>query len=109
MKQTYFLPIILVLQCSVSLLFGHNLPIKGDLTDETLSISTKKGPSQDQIQKILTKGWVSYSDFGAIGDGKSDDIEEIVAAHAFANQHNLSVKADDNATYYIGGKKLTAD
>lgn len=109
MKQTYFLPIILVLQCSVSLLFGHNLPIKGDLTDETLSISTKKGPSQDQIQKILTRGWVSYSDFGAIGDGKSDDIEEIVAAHAFANQHNLSVKADDNATYYIGGKKLTAD
>lgn len=50
---------------------------------------------------------VRYSDFGARGDGKTDDIDAIVAAHAFANQHDLLVKADDGATYYIGGKERT--
>lgn len=50
---------------------------------------------------------VRYSDFGAMGDGKTDDIDAIVAAHAFANQNNLLVKADDGATYYIGGKERT--
>ncbi len=51
---------------------------------------------------------VRYSDFGAVGDGQTDDMEAIVAAHVFANLHNLPVKADDGATYYIGGKDRTA-
>ncbi|MCU0404778.1 MAG: hypothetical protein MUE99_09545 [Chitinophagaceae bacterium] len=49
-----------------------------------------------------------YEDFGAKGDGKTDDIEAIVAAHAFANKNGLPVKADDRATYYIGAKNRTA-
>jgi hypothetical protein len=53
-------------------------------------------------------GFVRYSDFGAKGDGKTDDIEAIVAAHAFANEKGLPVKADEGATYYIGGKNRTA-
>ncbi len=51
---------------------------------------------------------VRYSDFGAKGDGKTDDIDAIAEAHAFANQHGLPVKADEDATYYIGGKNRTA-
>jgi hypothetical protein len=50
---------------------------------------------------------VRYADFGAKGDGQADDIEAIAAAHAYANQHGLPVRADDNATYYIGGRKRT--
>lgn len=50
---------------------------------------------------------VRYADFGAKGDGKTDDIDAIAAAHDYANQHGLPVKADDNATYFIGGKKRT--
>jgi hypothetical protein len=58
--------------------------------------------------KIKANGVVRYSDFGAIGDGKTDDIDAIAAAHAFANQQGLPVKADDAATYYISGKDRTA-
>ena len=53
-------------------------------------------------------GLVRYSDFGARGDGKADDMDAIAATHAFANLHDLLVKADDGATYYIGGKERTA-
>ena len=60
------------------------------------------------VLKFKTIGLVRYSDFGAEGNGKTDDIEAIAATHAFANQHNLLVKADEEATYYIGGKERTA-
>ncbi|MBV5315256.1 MAG: hypothetical protein JZU47_18275 [Prolixibacteraceae bacterium] len=60
------------------------------------------------IRKFKAKWIIRYSDFGARGDGKTDDIDAIAATHAFANQHGLSVKADEGATYYIGGKNRTA-
>lgn len=64
-------------------------------------------PPQD-VLKFKDNGLVSYSDFGARGDGKTDDMDAIAATHAFANQHSLPVKADEGATYYIGGKNRTA-
>jgi len=65
--------------------------------------------SPKDVLKFKAAGTVRYSDFGAKGDGKADDIDVIVAAtHAFANLHRLSVKADDGATYYIGGKERRA-
>ncbi|UBM61008.1 hypothetical protein LAG90_08110 [Marinilongibacter aquaticus] len=62
----------------------------------------------DDLRKIKVKGSVSYKDFGAKGDGKADDIEAIVAAHAFANEQNLPVKIKGEPTFYIGRKALTA-
>jgi len=64
-------------------------------------------PPKD-VRKFKANGLVHYSDFGAKGDGKTDDIDAIAAAHAFANQHSLLVKAGDGATYYIGGRQRTA-
>lgn len=64
--------------------------------------------SPENIQKFKVRGLARYSDFGARGDGKTDDTDAIAATHAFANQHGLAVKADDDATYYIGGKERTA-
>jgi hypothetical protein len=64
--------------------------------------------SPDDALKFKARGSVRYSEFGARGNGTTDDIDAIAAAHAFANQHDLSVKADDGATYYIGGKERTA-
>lgn len=54
------------------------------------------------------KIFVTYEQFGAVGDGKTDDIEAIVKAHEYANEHRLPVKAKDDATYYIGGRALPA-
>jgi len=63
--------------------------------------------SPNDVVKLKAKGFVSYSDFGAKGDGKTDDINAIAATHEFANQQRLIVKADDGATYYISGKQQT--
>lgn len=75
--------------------------------------TTEKGELQinvspGDLQKFKNRGWVLYSDFGARGDGKTDDIDAIAATHAVANQYGLTVKADEVATYYIGGKDRTA-
>lgn len=52
--------------------------------------------------------YVTYEDFGAIGDGKTDDSEAIVKTHEYANTNGLSVFANETATYYIGGANKTA-
>jgi hypothetical protein len=64
--------------------------------------------SPKDVLRFKVAGRVRYSDFGAKGDGKADDIDVIAATHAFANLHSLSVKADNGATYYIGGKERSA-
>ncbi len=57
--------------------------------------------------KVFTD-FVTYEDFGAVGDGKADDLEAIVNTHKYANENDLSVFANETATYYIGGKNKTA-
>ncbi len=64
--------------------------------------------SPKDVLKFKTARLVRYSDFGAKGDGKTDDMDAIAATHAFANLHQLMVKANAGATYYIGGKDRTA-
>jgi hypothetical protein len=50
---------------------------------------------------------VAYSDFGAKGDGQTDDSAAIAKAHAYANKNKLPVRADNGAVYYIGGASKT--
>ena len=64
--------------------------------------------SPKDAQAIKKRGYVQYSDLGAKGDGKTDDMDAIAAAHAYANQQGLPVKANEGATYYISGKERTA-
>ena len=45
---------------------------------------------------------ITYEEFGAAGDGTTDDREAIVAAHKAANARGVPVRAKDDATYYIG-------
>ena len=52
------------------------------------------------------KKYVSYEEFGAVGDGVADDFDAIEAAHKYANENCIPVKTKSDATYYIG-EKLT--
>jgi len=54
------------------------------------------------------KKYVTYEEFGAIGDGVSDDMPAIVACHEYANSNSLEVRGSDGANYYIGKSDLTA-
>ncbi|MFC5538529.1 hypothetical protein ACFPQ1_29745, partial [Rhodocytophaga aerolata] len=75
-------------------------------TNQIGQLQVNVSPKDAHIFK--RRGWVGYGDFGAKGDGRTDDIDAIAATHAFANGQGLPVKADKGATYYIGGKERTA-
>lgn len=75
-------------------------------SDENGKLNINVSPKN--VVKFKANKLVRYSDFGAKGDGITDDIDAIAATHAFANQHHLMVQADEGATYYIGGKDRTA-
>ena len=51
---------------------------------------------------------VEYEQFGAKGDGKTDDRAAIIAAHEAANRLGASVRAKDGATYYVASDVGTA-
>ena len=51
---------------------------------------------------------LTYEQFGAKGDGTTDDFPAIIATHAAANEKGLPVKATDGKTYYIGNTIGTA-
>ena len=55
------------------------------------------------------KIFVTYEEFGAVGDGATDDMPAIVRCHDYANAHGLTVVACDRAKYYIGGRNITAN
>ncbi len=54
------------------------------------------------------KNSVNYEDFGAVGDGVTDDMHAIQKAHEHANKNNLPVRTEPGATYHLGRKALTA-
>ena len=54
------------------------------------------------------KKYLCYEDFGAIGDGKTDDFKAIIACHEEANRTGTPVKTKDGKTYYIGGADMCA-
>ena len=45
---------------------------------------------------------IYYKDFGAVGDGVTDDFFAIKACHDYANLYGHTVNATRGATYYIG-------
>ena len=54
------------------------------------------------------KGFVSYLDFGAVGDGKTNDFFAIREAHKYANENGIPVKID-GGEYYIGDTFLDGE
>ena len=52
---------------------------------------------------------IYYSEYGAAGDGVTDDFDAIIKAHNAANEAGLKVSADAGATYYIGTAGKSAE
>lgn len=50
----------------------------------------------------MNKNYVSYKDFGAVGDGVTNDFFAMKAAHEYANENGLPVKAEAGKVYYVG-------
>lgn len=66
-----------------------------------LALTVTACSPQSQEDKLFEKH-VKYSEFGAVGDGQTNDFDAIKRAHEYANEHNIAVKADSGAKYYIG-------
>jgi len=114
----YLILFFFLISSAFSIAQGQSKNISENVVITTQKSKTKVQASENgelylnvswkDVLRFKAKGLVRYSDFGATGDGKTDDIDAIAATHAFANQHGFSVKADDGFTYYIGGKNRTA-
>ena len=77
--------------------------------DEVLLVSQESYDFKDGYEYVKTfTNYVTYEDFGAKGDGKTEDSQAIVKTHEYANENGLSVFANETATYYIGGANKTA-
>ncbi len=50
--------------------------------------------------------FVTYEEFGAIGDGVAEDFAAIYKAHEYANRMGLTVRAKDGAHYYIHDNRI---
>ena len=87
-------------------LFGTETDTKpgtGNTPTTVPSINPTEAPTATPVRPTVTPttDYVTYKQFGAKGDGKTNDYDAIVAAHKYANANNLPVKADKGAKYYI--------
>ena len=55
------------------------------------------------------KNFVTYEEFGAVGDGKTNDFPAIYEAHNYANENGLTVKAMEGKTYYISDTRIDGE
>ena len=55
------------------------------------------------------KNYVTYEDFGAVGDGVTDDFGAMLKAHNYANENGLAVLGTPGKNYYIFDTTLGTD
>ena len=68
--------------------------------DSGLSSSKVKLSSSYTFEKDVRN--IYYEDFGAVGDGKTDDFFALKKCHEYANEWGHTVNGTEGRTYYIG-------
>ena len=53
--------------------------------------------------------YVTYEDFGAIGDGRANDFAALYNTHLYANENRITVKAGEGALYYISDTRINGE
>ena len=92
----------LVVECAYPALLPETFDLFLDAffaSDDERDIAFSKG--DDPIFTVQIAA-LSYSDFGAVGDGITDDFAAIKAAHDAANLTGQTVIAESGKTYYLG-------
>lgn len=92
-----------------------NLEIISEFKNKTISAGEEYlalvfGESADDamlIEHEINTRDIFYSEFGAVGDGVTDDFTAIKATHDYANLHGHTVVADASHRYYIGSHNET--
>ena len=69
----------------------------------------EKMNAQINESEIKKRGYVTYEDFGAAGDGVTDDFVAIYKAHEYANENKLPVKGTPGKTYYVFETRLNGE
>ena len=73
------------------------------LTSEIIDNKNSAVNFQSGLLKTKNVRDIYYADFGAVGDGETDDFFAIKACHDYANKWGHNVHADgSDKTYYIG-------
>ena len=70
--------------------------VKSEITDKIGNVVISKS-----YDKTLPVSVVYYSQFGAKGDGITDDHQAMYNAHVFANEGGQKVMGDRGATYFV--------
>lgn len=73
--------------------------LKASLNDMASNVIPNIQTSLDNIENKIS--YITYEEFGAVGNGLVDDGEAIKKAHTYANSVNLPIKCECNKSYYI--------
>ena len=99
-----FLALFLVLLMTLSLFACGGGEAEVKECDEC--VDSDKDLKCDVCSKEIEINAVTYEEFGAVGDGKTDDYKAIYDAHVYANETGRPVKATDGKTYYLKDSKI---
>ena len=78
------------------------------VTDELIFSAGENVSIPENYSKFEPASIVLYDDFGAKGDGETDDFVAIYAAHVYANECGQTVMGRKGATYYVGDSFTTS-
>lgn len=97
--RVYVEGVDLIVECAYESLFKYAFNVfVGDFFESRDERSVSFG---NDIYTVKISS-LCYADFGAVGDGVTDDYEAIKAAHETANRTGQTVIAESGKTYYLG-------